>query len=86
MCNDRRHQNALKHWCFRAFFGPLKGFSSAASRGEECEKHRLENTVGKTDRAHFRAPFREHCPISRERARRCLRWGSGESYGKPQPS
>ena len=43
--NGKRYQNALKHWCFQAFFVPLKGFSSVASRGEESEKHRLENTV-----------------------------------------
>ena len=43
--NGRRHQNASKHWCFQAFFVPLKGFSSVESRGEESEKHRLENTV-----------------------------------------
>ena len=41
----RRHQNTLKHWCFQAFFVPLKAFSSVASQGEESEKHRLENTV-----------------------------------------
>ena len=35
----RRHQNALKYWCFQ------KGLSSVASRGEESEKHHLENTV-----------------------------------------
>ena len=43
--NGRRHQNVLKHLRFQAFFAPLKGFSSVASRGEESEKHRLENTV-----------------------------------------
>ena len=45
MRNGRRHQNALKHWCFKALIVPLKGFSSAANRGEESEKNRLENTV-----------------------------------------
>ena len=29
----RRHQNASKHCCFQAFFAPLKGFISVASRG-----------------------------------------------------
>ena len=37
--------NALKHWCFQAFFAPLSGVSSVTSRGEESEKHRLENTI-----------------------------------------
>ena len=38
----RRHQNALKQWCFQAFLVPLKGLSSVARQGEESEKHRLE--------------------------------------------
>ena len=45
ICKGRKHQNASKHWCLQAFFVPLKGFSSVANRGEESEKHRLENTV-----------------------------------------
>ena len=32
-----------KDWCFQAFF--VQGFTSVGSRGEESEKHRLENTV-----------------------------------------
>ena len=36
----------LNYWCFQAVFVLLKSFSSVASRGEESEQHRLENTVG----------------------------------------
>ena len=43
---DRRHQNSLKHWCFKAFFLPLKGCSSVASRGDEPEKHHVKTPFG----------------------------------------
>ena len=38
-------QEAQKHWCFQAFFVPLKGSSCVASQGEKSEKYCLENTV-----------------------------------------
>ena len=38
----RRHQKALKHWCFRAFFVPLKGFPLS-----QAEARNLKNTIWK---------------------------------------
>ena len=66
----KSNQNAWKDGCFQAFFVPLKGFTSVASRGEESEKHRVENTVWN--------PW----TFSKVRANFCLLLGNEESAQK----
>ena len=56
----RRHQKALKHWCFQVFFIPLKGFPLS-----QAEVRNLKNTVWKTAFGTLRANIQSRNVASR---------------------